>query len=112
MTRKRFNPKKKGFSNAKKVKYNGITFDSKGEYERYLYLRSLEKDGKIKQIKVHFVFNLLFPMEKGNHYIPSICSDKRNKIHPVTYEADFVYERVSDGKIIVNDFKGRTMRIL
>lgn len=36
----------------KKVTYFGITFDSQIEGARYMYLRSLEQEGKISELEV------------------------------------------------------------
>ena len=76
---------------AKKVTYFGQTFDSQKEGERWLYLRSLQKKGKIRNLKRQVPFELT----------PAYPEDKLRAMY---YYADFVYEQ--DGKTIVEDVKG------
>lgn len=70
-----------------RTEVDGITFDSKKEGLRWLYLRQLERDGQIKglQRQVNFILAI------GDELI---CK----------YRADFVYEEL--GKRIVEDAKG------
>ncbi len=44
---------------AKKVKFDGYTFDSKKEYLQYRAYKILKEKGKIKELEVHKKFNLL-----------------------------------------------------
>ena len=44
---------------AKKVRYNGIDFDSKKEMQRYAELRLLEKAGKIFDLQLQKTFELV-----------------------------------------------------
>ena len=76
---------------AKKVTYFGETFDSQKEGERWLYLRSLQKKGKIRNLKRQVPFELT----------PAYPEDELRAMY---YYADFVYEQ--DGKTIVEDVKG------
>lgn len=74
---------------ARRVKYDGITFDSKKEYERYLVLKALETKGKIGDLLVHVPYTLFPKSQYGRE---------------IKYVADFVY---FDGKeTIVEDVKG------
>ena len=79
---------------AKKVTYNGITFDSKKEYRRFCELSQLEKAGAITDLKRQVKYELL----------PSQRIDGKVVERPVYYVADFTYEQ--DGKTIVEDTKG------
>lgn len=76
----------------KKVVVDGIKFDSKWESERYLYLKSLEKAGRCRNLELQVRFPIVVNGEK-------IC----------TYVADFRYEKEkADGEweSIVEDAKG------
>ena len=77
--------------NAKKVVYNGITFDSKREYERYLLLLDDMRSGYIKDLDVHPKFELYVEDQL-------ICS----------YKPDFVYTDIRNKtlKCVVEDVKG------
>ena len=72
---------------AVKVKADGITFDSKAEYARYLQLRLLEKAGKIRSLLVHFSVDLRVGDTKIGVYI-----------------ADFFYQE--NGASVLEDVKG------
>lgn len=74
--------------NAKKVKYAGITFDSKAEYERYLILKHLHGLGRINDLKVHVRYWIHVAGQKA-----------------FQYEVDFLY-RDHNGKEVAEDVKG------
>ena len=73
---------------AKKVKLDGITFDSKLEAARYTHLKELEAQGLISNIEVH---------------PPYPCEVNGKKI--CLYKADFRYVN-SEGNTVVEDTKG------
>ena len=90
-----YNPKRRGsrpkYGN-KKVTIDGIKFDSKWEGERYLYIKSLERAGRVKDLELQVRYNLIVNEQK-------ICA----------YIADFRYKRENkDGEWheIVEDAKG------
>lgn len=69
----------------KKVKADGMTFDSMKEYRRWIELNILEKAGHIVDLKRQVVFDL------------GVCK----------YKADFTYDAFTGmGKIVVEDVKG------
>lgn len=74
--------------NAKKVKIDGITFDSKLEGARYNHLKELESMGLIFDIEIHPPF-------------PCVVNGKKVCL----YKADFRYKN-SEGVMIVEDTKG------
>lgn len=74
---------------AKKVIYNGITFDSQKEFIRYQELKLLEKSGIIKNLERQKKFEL----------IPKTKTERA-----CYYKADFVYDE--GNKKIVEDTKG------
>tara|TARA_R100000808_G_scaffold1584_1_gene7063 strand:+ start:7174 stop:7548 length:375 start_codon:yes stop_codon:yes gene_type:complete len=83
--------KKSKYGN-RKVVVDNIKFDSKWESERYLYLKSLEKAGTVKNLKLQVRFYL-----KVNGY--KICA----------YVADFTYEIENingEWNSVVEDAKG------
>ena len=95
----------RAFSNAKKTTVNGIKFDSKLEADKYIHLKTLEKVGKISDLKIQVPFEILIGQErKNNDVIYSL--GKRKKIAPIKYIADFTYIR--NGQKVVMDSKGRT----
>lgn len=82
---------------AKKVTYDGKTFDSQKEAQRYAELRLLERGGVIENLGCQVRFPLL-PVQK----------DENGKVieRAVNYIADFVYTDKKTGKTIVEDAKG------
>ena len=74
----------------KKITVDGITFDSKKEYNRYCELKLLEKAGLIEDIKRQVKFELI-PKQEGER--------------AVNYVADFVYYD-KNGEMVVEDTKG------
>lgn len=71
------------------VEYDGYKFDSKGERDRYVQLKLLERAGVISDLQVHVPFQLV---------------PKDGKERAICYEADFVY--MEKGERVVEDFKG------
>ena len=66
-----------------------MTFDSKREGERYLFLRSEQLAGRISDLKTQ---------------VPFVLLPRQGKVREVKYIADFTYYR--DGKLVVEDSKG------
>ena len=100
----------RAFSAAKKTTINGIKFDSKLEADKYIHLLTLEKIGKIKDLKLQVPFELLVKQQKQEKdYIPSIGKGKT--IRNISYYADFVYTRTSDNQKVILDSKGRTSEV-
>ena len=90
-----YNPKLRGsrpkYGN-KKVTVDGIKFDSRWESQRYLYLKSLDRAGTVKDLELQVKFPIVINGEK-------ICS----------YIADFRYKRQNqpdEWYDIVEDAKG------
>lgn len=79
----------------KKVIYNGIKFDSKLEKDRYITLKWLEKNGKIKDLQLQKAFELQPTFKKNGTTYRSI-----------KYIADFYYYDTEKNKYIVEDTKG------
>lgn len=85
----RLHGKLAGFRAARKVVVEGITFDSLGESRRYLELRTLERAGDIRALRVH----TRWP-----------CAV--NGVHVATYISDFDYFDTHTKAHIVEDVKG------
>lgn len=79
--------KKRSKYNAKKVKIDGILFDSKLEANRYIDLKELLALGIITDLETH----KRYPLDV-------------NGINVTSYEADFVYKK--NGVEIIEDTKG------
>ena len=80
--------------NAKSIEIDGFKFASKKEAKRYLELKTLEKAGKIKDLKLQPVFLL----QEGFYY-------QGEAIRQITYRADFEYVN-EKGERVVEDVKG------
>lgn len=95
---------------AREVWIAGIRFPSKGEGDRYLYLRDCERRGEISGLRLQVPFE----------FLPSIYEQKTLKRGPrkgqtvngrllypgVSYVADFVYTMPGSGETVVEDYKG------
>jgi hypothetical protein len=79
----------------RKVKYDGYTFDSLAERDRYIQLRFMEQEGEITALCVHPRYELIAAYEKNER-----------KIRAAHYEADFEYRSNDDGTLIIEDVKG------
>ena len=80
--------------NAKKATFDGITFDSKAEMNRYCELKLMEKAKEIS----HLILQPEFLLLEGFRY-------KGKKIQSMKYIADFQYIE-KDGTEVVEDVKG------
>lgn len=85
--------------NARRVNYDGLTFHSAGERDRYKELRLLEKYGEIKELRLQ---------------VPFVVVPKDGAMSAVKYIADFCYmEKDLEKGIwepIVEDFKSPATR--
>jgi len=100
----KFNPKHK-FNNKKMETPDG-TFDSKGEWERWLFLKEALKNGQISDLRRQVKYTLI-PTQYRTEIVHLKTKDKevqRVAEREITYTADFVYEK--DGETVVEDFKG------
>jgi len=116
----KFNPKHK-FNNKKMTTPDG-EFDSKGEWERWLFLKEAEKNGQIRHLKRQVKYTLI-PTQYRTEIVQLKTKTKevqRVAEREITYTADFVYYKVHDkgestgdyqiawdiGEWVVEDFKG------
>ena len=89
----------------KKVSFQGEEFDSKRELQRYLVLKDAESKGIIQNLQKQVKFELIPKIEET--YTEQLKTKTKTKTrtiqHPITYKADFVYEK--DGVKVVEDVK-------
>lgn len=79
----------------KKVKVDGHTFDSQKEARRYKELKLLERAGKIKDLELQPMFEL----------IPTIRTETET-LRKTVYKADFRYVDTKTKGVVVEDVKG------
>lgn len=96
--------------NNKQVEICGKIFDSKHEAERYLLLLSMQREGRICDLRLQVPFELI-PAQREPDIIgprggvkPGACIEKA-----CVYYADFVY-RDKDGALVVEDAKSPATR--
>lgn len=90
----------------KKVEFGGEKFASKGEFNRWLFLKDAEGRGEITGLRKQVEF-ILIPTQYRNEIVHLKTKDKivqRVAEREVTYIADFVYFK--GGQMVVEDFKG------
>lgn len=85
---------------AVKTEIDGISFDSKAEADRYIYLKTLEKLGSIKDLQLQPKFILQDSFKKnGKTY------------RAITYKADFSYFDHKKGHLVIEDVKGQKTEV-
>lgn len=101
----KFDPKHK-FNNKKMETPDGV-FDSKGEWQRWLFLKDEERRGAIKDLERQVKFVLL-PTQYREEVVHLKTKDKivkRVAEREVTYTADFVYRKLKN--VVENQLMGR-----
>ena len=78
-----------------KTVVDGITFDSRGESERYKDLKLMERAGHIRNLKLQVSYDLA----------PAAIVAGKKKL-PLRYIADFTYFDAMKQLEVVEDFKG------
>lgn len=105
--RRNFAPRgeKKSKYNNKKVVYQGISFDSKKEMERYIYLLDAQKKGVITDLQRQVKFELIPAVRE--EYIEHLKTKDKVKTRTlqlaITYTCDFSYKK--DGELVIEDVK-------
>lgn len=91
--------------NNRKVRRDGLTFDSKKEHKRYNELLLLEQTGEIRNLRRQVKF-VLIPTQREPSQIGTRGGVKKGKLleRECSYIADFVYSQ--NGKMVVEDTKG------
>lgn len=91
----------------RKIQFEGRTFDSRREYERYLILRAWERNGDISDLECQKKF-ILIPAQRAPDTVDSKGKRVQGKIieRECAYYADFVYYDKRHGQFVVEDAKG------
>ena len=89
-----------------KVEYNGITFDSKRERDRYIVLSRAQEDGLISNLMLQPKWELIPKItEKFTKHLKTKDKEcERTVQRAITYSADFSYND-RYGKLVVEDVK-------
>ncbi len=77
----------------KKITAFGLKFDSRGEYQRYTFLKDAENRGLISNLKCQVPFKI-----------------DVNGMHICKYIADFTYLKKDSLELIIEDFKSEFTR--
>ena len=104
MFKKLFNNKRSKYGN-KKVKYEGLKFDSEKERDRYIFLNKQEKLGNIQDLQLQVKYELIPAIKE--EYVEHLKTKDKVKTRTVqlaiTYTCDFQYYK--DGVIVTEDVK-------
>lgn len=103
---------KKGFKRKKGERYNhttvevdGLKFDSKKEYQRYIFLKNAEDKGLITDLRTQVKFELIPAVTE--EYVEHLKTKDKIKTRTlqlaITWTADFVY--CKGGEEVVEDVK-------
>lgn len=96
----------------KKTEVDGVTFDSKKEASYWLYLRQLEKNGEISNLRRQVSFEVI-PAVYGERVVRLKTKEKRESYciqRAAFYVADFVYVETATGRQVVVDVKSPITR--
>lgn len=96
-------PKMKYWSS--KVEYQGKMFDSNRERDRFIYLKHLERNGKISQLRTQVSFQIIPPTIRT---VPirmktKVKYEERCVEQDSEYTCDFLY--IESGKYVCEEFK-------
>lgn len=96
--------KRQKYGNSK-VEYQGKSFDSKREMQRYVVLKEAEEKGLISDLQTQVVFELVpaITEEYVKHLKTKDKIETRVAQRAILYKADFVY--IKDGEEVVEDVK-------
>lgn len=107
-----FNFKKRSKYGNKKVEFNGMTFDSKKELQRYMVLRDEEIAGNIDHLRRQVKFELIPAIRET--FEEQLKTKTRTKTitlqKAITYTADFEYYDVESDSWVVEDVKSSPMQ--
>ena len=99
-----FNQPKSKYRN-EKVTYQGMSFDSKKELQRYLFLLDAERRGVISDLQRQVKFELIPAITE--EYVEHLKTKDKVKTRTlqlaVTYICDFTY--IKEGQIVIEDVK-------
>lgn len=87
------------------TEFQGMTFDSRRERDRYIFLSAAQRDGRISDLKCQVTFHLL-PAQYETVEVQlktKVKTERRCVERAVDYIADFTY--MKDGQLVVEDTK-------
>jgi hypothetical protein len=91
--------------NHTKVEADGLKFDSKKEYERYLFLKSEVESGNISNLRTQVTYELIPAVTE--EYVEHLKTKDKIKTRTlqrqITWTADFVYDKGNEE--VVEDVK-------
>lgn len=93
-----------GKFNARPVWIDGHRFPSKGEGERYVFLRGLARDGVIHDLRLQVRYVFAEPVYESRIGARGKPVRGRQVLSGIAYVADFVY--TVEGREVVEDYKG------
>ena len=92
---------------AKKVHVDGMTFDSQAEYNRWMQLKQMQREGKIAGLDRQVKYELIREHREPDTIGPRGGRRKGKVIEPARYYvADFVYYDAETAQLVVEDTKG------
>ena len=104
MFKKLFNNKRSKYGN-KKVKYEGLKFDSEKERDRYIFLKEQEKLGNIQDLQLQVKYELIPAIKE--EYVEHLKTKDKVKTRTIqlaiTYTCDFQYYK--NGELVTEDVK-------
>lgn len=104
MFKKLFNNKRSKYGN-KKVKYEGLKFDSEKERDRYIFLKEQEKLGNIQDLQLQVKYELIPAIKE--EYVEHLKTKDKVKTRTIqlaiTYTCDFQYYK--NGELVIEDVK-------
>lgn len=104
MFKKLFNNKRSKYGN-KKVKYEGLKFDSEKERDRYIFLKEQEKLGNIQDLQLQVRYELIPAIKE--EYVEHLKTKDKVKTRTIqlaiTYTCDFQYYK--NGELVIEDVK-------
>ena len=103
--KRNFNKGKYNKYHNKKVIVDGVTYDSKREYARWSFLKTMEQQGLISELKRQVKFELIPPIkeEKVVQLKTKEKTTEKTVQRAIEYIADFVY--MKGDTMVVEDIK-------
>lgn len=101
-----FSSQKESKYRNEKAEYDGMTFDSKRERDRYIVLKDAERQGIISDLVCQPKFTLL-PAQYHEETVQlktKVKTVRKCDFLATTYTGDFQYTK--DGNVVVEDVKG------
>jgi hypothetical protein len=98
--------------NNKKVEYNGMTFDSKKERDRYIVLLEAQSRGEISHLETQVKY-VLIPAIREEYEVQlktKTITKTRTVQKAITYTADFRYFHNERQEWVVSDVKASPMQ--